>query len=108
MKKFIYTLTTFFLPIIIIVLIVIFFDKSNEDTKIELLNNLPTEKTIIVMGDSKSLVDLDYAILKNEFSNYSIINLSLWAKNPQYVYSTYKNIFENKHILSSTNKCNSN
>jgi len=101
MKKFINTLISFFFPIIIIVFVLIFLDKSNEDIKIEILNNLSIENTIIIMGDSKSLVDLDYTILKQEFNNYSIINLSLWARNPQYVYSVYKNFFENKHINNS-------
>ena len=101
MKKFINTLISFFFPIIIIVFVLIFLDKSNEDIKIEILNNLSIENTIIIMGDSKPLVDLDYTILKQEFNNYSIINLSLWARNPQYVYSVYKNIFENKHINNS-------
>ena len=53
------------------------------------------------MGDSKSLVDLDYYSLKSKFPEYNIVNLSLWARNPQYVLSVYENALEEIEIRNS-------
>ena len=77
------------------------FYQSSEEKNIELYNSLQGERNIIIIGDSRSLVDLNYPILKKEFQNYSIINLSLWARDPRYIYSVYKDVFKNKKITNS-------
>lgn len=89
-----------FLPLTFIFILMQFY-QSSEEKNIELYNSLQGERNIIIIGDSRSLVDLNYPILKKEFQNYSIINLSLWARNPRYIYSVYKDVFKNKKITNS-------
>jgi hypothetical protein len=90
-----------FLTIPIFCLIISFFLKSDIERKWELLNIAKKEHNLIIMGDSKSVADYNYKLLKENFPNYNIINISLWAKNPQFNYSVYQDLLENKKISNS-------
>jgi len=100
MKRFNIKVLLFLFPIIIFSSLG-FIYKSAEDKGIERYNTLKLENNIILIGDSKPLVDFNYSMLKNRFEKSSIINLSLWARNPQYIYSVYKSIFAKKKIRNS-------
>ena len=100
MKKFLIKLFLIGLPIII-PFILIRFISTDEESKIKTYSKLPLKNNIIFFGDSKSLVRLDYSILKTKFPDYNIVNLSIWAKNPKYIYSVYKDIIREKNISES-------
>mgnify|MGYP006125214501 FL=1 len=79
-----------------------FLIESEMNSKRELLIKLlQKENNIIILGDSRSLVDFDYEILQKKFPKYTISNLSIWAKNPQFCYSVYEDILNKKEITNS-------
>ncbi|MBC8266632.1 MAG: hypothetical protein H8E84_06660 [Flavobacteriales bacterium] len=100
MRRFIIHLLQF-LIIPIFCLIVSFFSKSEIEKKRELLNKTRESHNIIIMGDSKSVANYNYKILKNNFPNHNIINTFIWAKNPQFNYSVYQDVLKNKKIKNS-------
>ena len=100
MKKFLIKIFLIGLPIIIAFIFVKLIS-TDEESKIKTYSKLPLKNNIIFFGDSKSLVDLDYSILKTKFPDYNIVNLSIWAKNPKYLYSVYKDIIREKNISES-------
>ena len=100
MKKFIKKVFLLILPIIPFIFLFV-FSSNDEELKIKSYSELPSKNNIIFLGDSKPLFGLDYSILKNKFPEYNIVNLSIWAKNPKYVYSVYKEIFKEKKISES-------
>jgi len=100
MRRFIIHLLQF-LTIPIFCLFVCFFIKSEIEKKRGLLNKARESHNLIIMGDSKSVVDYNYKILKENFPNHNIINISLWAKNPQFNYSVYQDVLKNKKLSNS-------
>ena len=100
MRRFIIHLLQF-LTIPILCLFICFFIKSEIEKKRELLNKARESHNLIIMGDSKSVVDYNYKILKENFPKHNIINISLWAKNPQFNYSVYQDVLKNKKLANS-------
>ena len=78
-----------------------FFIKTDIDKKREMLNALKVDRNLIIMGDSKAVVDFNYYLLKDCFPNYNIINISIWPKNPQFNYSVYQDILKKKKMSNS-------
>ena len=90
-----------FLIIPIVCIVLLLFVNSEVESKRALLNNAPENYNIIIMGDSKSVVDFDYTIFKTRFPEYNIINISNWANNPLNNYLAFKDILEQKRISNS-------
>jgi hypothetical protein len=90
-----------FLAIPIICLFLSFLINSEIEKKRELLNLSSERHNLIIMGDSKSVVSYNYKLLKENFPNYNIINISLWGENPQFNYSVYQNLLKNKNLSNS-------
>lgn len=101
MKKFILNLFLFLLPIFCLLILSFQINTEIDSRRNILLNKVKKEKNIIFIGDSKSLISYNYKLLKSEFPNYTISNLSIWAKNPQYCYSVYQDILRKKIIKNS-------
>ena len=101
MKKFIFNLL-YFLIIPFFLLGLSFQIDTEIDAKRKILTKLTQVKNnIIILGDSRSLVNFDYEILQHNFPEYTITNLSVWAKNPQFCYSVYQDILNTKEINNS-------
>jgi hypothetical protein len=64
---------------------------SRESEKRGYLSSV-NENTVIVMGDSKSLVALDKEAFEQNMPGWKVVNLSLWARNPKYSYHTFKDL----------------
>ena len=90
-----------FLIIPLVCIVLLLFVNSEVESKRALLNKVPENSNIIIMGDSKSVVDFDYEIFKSKFPEYNIINISNWANNPLYNYLTFQDILEHKKISNS-------
>jgi len=97
MKLFISRVLIFLSIISSLILIVCSIFPSEEYRKLTLLNE--KENMIIFMGDSKSLVALDYDLLKEHYPNRKIINISMWAQNP------VNNFYLFKEKLKNLNNC---